>query len=96
MRRKQVTAILLSAIMTISACMPVNGIAAFAAENAGAESTEAAAAAVVPDEEEASVPEAEIEEAEAPDTQAGAEETAEEAAEEQEAVISPEEEAGKN
>ena len=88
MRRKQVTAILLSAIMMVSACMPVNGIAAFAAENAGAESTEAAEVAEEQEEESAF---ADAEETEAPAVQARAEETAEEAAEEQEAVISPEE-----
>ena len=75
MRRKQVTAILLSAIMTVSACMPVNGIAAFAAENAGAESTEAAEVAEEQDEESAF---ADAEETEAPAVQARAEETAEE------------------
>lgn len=41
MKRKQLAAIILSAIMAVSACVPVNGISAAAAENAGAESTEA-------------------------------------------------------
>ena len=41
MKRKQLAAIMLSAIMAVSACVPVNGISAAAAENAGAESTEA-------------------------------------------------------
>ena len=42
MKRKQVTAILLSAIMTVSACVPMNGIGALAAENAEAQNTETA------------------------------------------------------
>ena len=33
MKRKQVIAIVLAAIMSVSACMPINGISAFAAEN---------------------------------------------------------------
>ena len=91
MKRKQLTAILLSAIMAVSACVPMNGISAVAAENAaesaaaesaGAESAEAAAAAMGQAEEDAFVPEAEKEEAEAPDAQAGAEDAAEDAADE--------------
>ena len=55
MKRKQLAAIVLSAIMAVSACVPVNGISAAAAENAGAESTEASlaveAAMEVPEKE---------------------------------------------
>lgn len=40
MKRKQITAILMSAILTVSACMPMNSINAMAAENAGAGATE--------------------------------------------------------
>ena len=43
MKRRQVTAILLSAILTVSSCMPMGSISAMAAENAGAGGTEAAA-----------------------------------------------------
>ena len=50
MRRKQLATILLSAIMAVSACVPVNGISAAAVENAGAESTEESLALEVPDE----------------------------------------------
>ena len=46
MKRKQVTAIITAAILAVSACMPVNGISAMAAEAAGAE----AEAAVEEDE----------------------------------------------
>ena len=50
MRRKQLATILLSAIMAVSACVPVNGISAAAVENAGAESKEESLALEVPDE----------------------------------------------
>ena len=53
MKSRQVTALLLSAIMTVSACMPMNGISAFAAENTGAGSTETAAVVEPESEEEA-------------------------------------------
>ena len=43
MKRKQITAILMSAILTVSSCMPMNGISAMAAETAGAGGTEVAA-----------------------------------------------------
>ena len=43
MKRKQITAILLSAIMTVTACVPMNSISAFAAESSGAGNTETAA-----------------------------------------------------
>ena len=45
MKRKQITAILMSAIMTVSACMPMS-MPTLAAENAGASETAAAAATV--------------------------------------------------
>ena len=48
MKRKQITAILMSAIMTVSACMPMNSMQALAAENADASGT---AAAVVEEEQ---------------------------------------------
>ena len=41
MKRRQVTAILLSAILTVSSCMPMGSISAMAAVNAGAGGTEA-------------------------------------------------------
>lgn len=44
MKKKQITAILMSAIMTVSACMPMNSIQALAAENADASGTAAVAA----------------------------------------------------
>ena len=50
MKRKQITAILMSAILTVSACMPMNGISAMAAETAGAGATEVAAEAVAAQE----------------------------------------------
>ena len=59
MKRKQITAILMSAIMTVSACMPMNGISAMAAETAGAGATEVAAeaaAAQEPQQEPAAEP----------------------------------------
>ena len=59
MKRKQLAAIMLSAIMAVSACVPVNGISAAAAENAGAESTEVSPAVEVPNEAAESVTEAE-------------------------------------
>lgn len=46
MKKKQITAILMSAIMTVSACIPMNSMQALAAENAGASETAAAAATV--------------------------------------------------
>ena len=59
MKRKQVTAIITAAILAVSACLPVNGISAMAAEAAGAE----AEAAV--EEDEAGEAKAAINEAEA-------------------------------
>ena len=59
MKRKQITAILMSAILTVSACMPMNSISAMAAENAGAGATEVAAeaaAAQEPQQEPAAEP----------------------------------------
>ena len=59
MKRKQITAILMSAILTVSACMPMNGISAMAAETAGAGATEVAAeaaAAQEPQQEPAAEP----------------------------------------
>lgn len=54
MKSKQITAILLSAVMTVSACLPMNGITAFAAETtAGEGNTEIAAAVEEPEEEPA-------------------------------------------
>ena len=82
MKRKQVAAILLSAIMAVSACVPMNGISAVAAEKDGAENTETSQVVEEPDEVEVPAPEqdmsgedssgAEESEAEAPE----AEETA--------------------
>ena len=71
MKRKQITAILMSAIMTVSACMPMNGISAMAAETAGAGGTEVAAevdadAGADTDAEEATVEEPKQEPAEDP------------------------------
>ena len=84
MKSRQVTALLLSAIMTVSACMPMNGISAIAAENAGAASTETAA--VLEPESEEQEAEAPAEEAEAAEgttelVQAEEQEPAEEAVE---------------
>ena len=45
MKNKQVTAILLSAVLALSSFMPMSSMSAFAAENPAAESTEAAAEA---------------------------------------------------
>lgn len=61
MKRKQITAILMSAIMTVSACMPMNSISAMAADKAGAGATEVAAEAVAAQESAAAVQEAEAE-----------------------------------
>ena len=60
MKRKQVAAILLSAIMAVSACVPMNGISAVAAEKDGAESTETSQVMEEPDEEVAPAPEADM------------------------------------
>ena len=43
MRRKQITAILMSAIMTVSTCVSAGGISALAAETADTGATQAAA-----------------------------------------------------
>lgn len=43
MKKKQLMSILLSAVMTVSACLPSTGISALAAENAEVGSTEIAA-----------------------------------------------------
>ena len=59
MKRKQLAAIVLSAIMAVSACVPVNGISAAAAENTGVESTKVSPAVEVPNEAAESVTEAE-------------------------------------
>ena len=61
MKRKQITAILMSAIMTVSACMPMNSISAMAADKAGAGATEVAAEATAAQESAAAVQEAEAE-----------------------------------
>ena len=45
MKRKQITAILMSAILTVSACVPMNNISAMAADKSGAGATEVAAEA---------------------------------------------------
>ena len=101
MKRKQLAAILLSAIMAASACVPVNGISAVAAENAGAESTEESLTVEVPAEAVESVTEAEAPDAqegtETPDMQGGSAEAAiapaeENAAEEASAKEAPAEE----
>ena len=88
MKRKQVAAILLSAIMAVSACVPMNGISAVAAEKDGAESTETSQVMEEPDEEVALAPEADMpgedpsgaeeSEAELPEAASEAEETEEE------------------
>ena len=52
MKNKQVTAILLSAVMAISICAPMNSMTSFAAENVAEESTESEAKAEVPIEAE--------------------------------------------
>ena len=59
MKRKQITAILMSAIMTVSACMPMNGISAMAAETAGAGATQVAAEAAAEQEPEKAEPQQE-------------------------------------
>lgn len=59
MKKKQITAILLSAVMMISACMPIN-ISAHAADTAGEGNTEAAAVAELREEESAEEAEPEI------------------------------------
>ena len=59
MKRKQITAILMSAILTVSACMPMNSISAMAADKAGAGATEVAAEATAAQESAAAVQEAE-------------------------------------
>ena len=84
MKRKQITAILLSAIMTVTACMPMNSISAFAAESSGAGNTETAAV-VEMQEEEAPAEEAE------PDTAVAAQEVQEEQSVEAEPAAEPEE-----
>ena len=59
MKRKQITAILMSAIMTVSACVPMNSISAMAADKSGAGATEVAAeaaAAQEPQQEPAAEP----------------------------------------
>ena len=84
MKRKQITAILLSAIMTVTACMPMNSISAVAAETSGAGNTETAAVVEMQEEE------APIEEAE-PDTAVAAQEVQEEQSVEAEPAAEPEE-----
>ena len=61
MKRKQITAILMSAILTVSACVPMNSISAMAADKSGAGATEVAAEAAAAQEstETAQEPEAE-------------------------------------
>ena len=85
MKRKQITAILLSAVMTVSACMPMNGISVFAAETAGEGNTEIAEVAEVEEEspaEEAPVGEATAEEASAEEAEPESAEPAQEVQEE--------------
>ena len=50
MRKRRITAILLSSILAMSSCMPMGGMTAFAAEEATAGGTEALAEAEEPDE----------------------------------------------
>lgn len=83
MKRKQITAILLSAVMTVSACIPMNGISAFAAETTGEGNTEIAAA--VEAEEEAPAEEA------GPESTEPAQEVQEESAAEPEEAAEPQE-----
>ena len=66
MKRKQITAILMSAILTVSACMPMNSISAMAADKAGAGATEVAAEATAAQESAAAVQEPEAEPAAEP------------------------------
>lgn len=83
MKRKQIIAILLSAVMTVSACIPMNGISAFAAETTGEGNTEIAAA--VEAEEEAPAEEA------GPESKEPAQEVQEEPAAEPEEAAEPQE-----
>ena len=64
MKRKQITAILMSAIMMVSACMPMNSMQALAAENADASGT-AAVAAVEEEQADSAQDTAEVEEPQA-------------------------------
>ena len=81
MKRKQITAILMSAIMTVSACMPMNGISAVAADKAGAGATEVAAEATAAQQSAAAVQEPEAEPAAEPAVEPTQEPQAEPAAE---------------
>ena len=94
MKRKQLAAIMLSAIMAVSACVPVNGISAAAAENAGAESTEASPVVEVLNEAAESVTEEGVPNAQEETSEASAEEAevAEASAEEEEEAEAPAEE----
>ena len=83
MKRKQITAILMSAIMTVSACMPMNSISAMAADKAGAGATEVAAEATAAQESAAAVQEAEAEPAAEPTVEPTQEPAAEPAVEPQ-------------
>ena len=96
MKRKQLAAIMLAAIMAVSACVPVNGISAAAAENAGAESTEASSVVEVLNEAAESVTEegvlnAQEEATEAPAEKEETSEASAEGAEEAEDVSATEE-----
>ena len=95
MKRKQITAILMSAIMTVSACMPMNGISAWAAETAGTGATEVAAeaAAQKPAEAAAAQQEAEVQEPEKATPEAEPEKTTPEAESTQELAAEPQQEA---
>ena len=64
MKRKQVTAIITAAILAVSACMPVNGISAMAAEAAGAEAEAATSEAEAAEETTTAIESEEPDEAE--------------------------------
>ena len=83
MKRKQITAILMSAILTVSACMPMNSISAMAADKAGAGATEVAAEATAAQESAAAVQEPEAEPAAEPTVEPTQEPAAEPAVEPQ-------------
>lgn len=98
MKYKQITAILLSAVMALSPCVPASSINVLAAENAAAESTETAAEAEIAAEAETeaeTATESEIEAEAATETEIATEaETAAEA--ESEAAEEDPEESGVN
>ena len=83
MKRKQVAAILLSAIMAVSACVPMNCISAVAAEKDGAENTETSQVVEEPDEVEVPAPEQDM----SGEDSSGAEESGAEAPEDEEPAM---------